>query len=74
MSFSTPSYTSLLKLTPKRHPGRERGARRGAIVSIASIAGLRAMPHSAAYVASKHAVIGLTKTAAIENGPNGIRV
>src|SRR5262245_1496289 len=38
----------------------------GAIVNTASIAGLRATPGLVAYTASKHAVIGLTRTASIE--------
>jgi len=49
-----------------------RGA--GAIVNVASIAGLRPVPNQAAYVASKHALIGLTKCAAVEYGAAGIRV
>ncbi len=47
---------------------------RGAIVNTASIAGLVASPGMPAYVASKHAVIGLTKTAAGEVGRSGVRV
>ena len=47
---------------------------RGAVVNTASIAGLVGTPGMPAYVASKHAVIGLTKVAAGEVGPHGIRV
>ena len=46
----------------------------GSIVNIASIAGLVGLRDSAAYVASKHGVVGLTRTAAIELAPEGIRV
>ena len=46
----------------------------GAIVNTASIAGLRGSPNIIAYTASKHAVIGLTRSAAIELVRRGIRV
>jgi NAD(P)-dependent dehydrogenase (short-subunit alcohol dehydrogenase family) len=47
---------------------------RGAVVNTASTAGLIGTPGMPAYVASKHAVIGMTKVAAAEVGPLGIRV
>ena len=47
---------------------------RGSVVNTASVAGLVASPGMPAYVASKHAVIGLTKTAAGEVGRAGVRV
>ncbi|CAN5707200.1 SDR family oxidoreductase [soil metagenome] len=46
----------------------------GVIVNMASIAGLKGIDGVPAYVASKHGVIGLTKTAALETANRGIRV
>ena len=46
----------------------------GAIVNAASVGGIRAVPNLVAYVASKHAVAGMTKQAAIEYGEHGVRI
>ncbi|CAO2648202.1 Nn.00g074690.m01.CDS01 [Neocucurbitaria sp. VM-36] len=46
----------------------------GSIVNASSIAGLTGRPNNAAYAASKHGVIGLTKSAAKEIGARGVRV
>ncbi len=46
----------------------------GSIVNIASTAGVKGAAGMSAYVASKHAVIGLTRCAAIDYGPAGLRV
>ncbi|KAF1359825.1 NAD(P)-binding protein [Lizonia empirigonia] len=46
----------------------------GAIVNASSIAGLQGMAKNASYTASKHGVIGLTRTAAKEAGHRGVRV
>lgn len=44
----------------------------GRIVNISSIHGLIASPHKAGYIAAKHGLVGLTKTAALEGGAFGI--
>ncbi|WP_332671968.1 SDR family NAD(P)-dependent oxidoreductase [Aromatoleum sp.] len=46
----------------------------GSIVNIGSVSSFRPQPTNGAYVAAKHAVIGLTKVAALENGGHDIRV
>jgi len=48
--------------------------RGGAIVNVASVGGLTALPNRAAYVSSKHGVVGLTRALALELGPSGVRV
>jgi 3alpha(or 20beta)-hydroxysteroid dehydrogenase len=51
-----------------------RDAGGGSIVNIASTAGIEGVPLALAYTASKHAVVGMTKAAALEFGPAKIRV
>jgi len=51
-----------------------RAAGRGAIVNVASSAGRMGVPGLSAYSASKHAVLGLTRSAALEVARQGIRV
>jgi len=47
---------------------------KGSIINTASIAGLMGSPHIAVYSASKHAVVGLTKSAACECTGTGVRI
>jgi len=53
-------------------PMKSRGG--GSIVALSSIAGVIGFPAMSPYIASKHAVYGLVKTAALELGPSNIRV
>jgi NAD(P)-dependent dehydrogenase (short-subunit alcohol dehydrogenase family) len=53
-------------------PMKKRGS--GSIIAISSIAGMVGSPTMAPYIASKHAVNGLVKTAALELAPFGVRV
>jgi len=59
-----------------KHAARQMIAQGGGgrIINIGSQASKSGFPYAAAYVASKHAVVGLTRTAAIELGPHGITV
>jgi NAD(P)-dependent dehydrogenase (short-subunit alcohol dehydrogenase family) len=52
----------------------EAGADRSAIVNMASIHGAVAAIGNAAYTAAKHGVVGLTRNAAAEYGPQGLRI
>lgn len=52
----------------------EAGAKESAIVNMASIHGMVAAIGNAAYTAAKHGVVGLTKNAAAEYGPEGLRI
>ena len=48
--------------------------RRGAILVVSSLAGLRGAPRAVAYVTAKHALIGLVRSLACDYGPAGVRV
>lgn len=52
----------------------QAGARECAIVNMASIHGAVAAIGNAAYTAAKHGVVGLTRNAAAEYGPHGLRI
>ncbi|MFG1706027.1 SDR family NAD(P)-dependent oxidoreductase [Nonomuraea sp. M3C6] len=71
-TFDTNVKGTLLSL---KHEFRAmRGTGGGSIVNVSSILGLMAFPESALYAGSKHAVIGITKAAALEGARHGIRV
>jgi len=58
-----------------RYLGAQMLARgQGSIVNVASVAGLAGVSHRSAYNASKHGLIGLTRTLAAEWGGRGVRV
>jgi glucose 1-dehydrogenase len=46
----------------------------GSIINTSSVSGIRPQPGTPAYIAAKHAVIGLTKSAAIDYSPHNIRI
>ena len=66
------NVTALMRLTPAVVP-LMLDAGVGSVVNVASEAGLRGSAAGAAYTASKHAVVGLTKNSAVMYGPKGLR-
>lgn len=63
---------AFLSVRPAIEPMKR--AKRGRIVFIASIAGLKGAPYVSAYVAAKHGVIGLTRALAAELAQSGVTV
>jgi len=61
-------------LMAKAFGSRMIAAKRGSIINVASVAGLVGIADRAAYNASKHGLIGLTRTLAAEWGGRGVRV
>lgn len=51
-----------------------KGRQRGSIVNVASIAGFHALPSMLGYIASKHCVLGITRTAALDYATQNVRV
>jgi NAD(P)-dependent dehydrogenase (short-subunit alcohol dehydrogenase family) len=69
------SELRIMKKLIKDGEGKEgEGQKVGSIVNAASVAGIHGLTKSCAYVASKHAVVGLTRAAAKECGGGGVRV
>ena len=69
----TVNLTSVYLCTQQVLPAMLEG-KRGRIVNIASVAGLKAAPRMSAYAAAKHGVVGLTKSLALETAKFGITV
>lgn len=66
------NLTAVMRLTRAALPAM-LAAGSGSIVNVASVAGLRGSAAGAAYTASKHGLIGLTRSTAFIYGPHGIR-
>ncbi|OKJ25916.1 SDR family NAD(P)-dependent oxidoreductase [Streptomyces sp. CB01580] len=71
-TFDTNVKGTLLCLKHEFRVMREQGS--GSIVNVGSVFGLMGYPGAALYVGSKHAVVGITKAAALEGAAHGIRV
>jgi NAD(P)-dependent dehydrogenase (short-subunit alcohol dehydrogenase family) len=71
-TFDTNVLGTLLSLKHELRFMQEQ--RSGSIVNVSSIYGQKGFGGGALYVASKHAIIGITKSAALESAPFGVRV
>jgi NAD(P)-dependent dehydrogenase (short-subunit alcohol dehydrogenase family) len=70
--FDTNVPGTLLRIKHEFRAMKPQGS--GSIINVSSTYGLMGFPDSALYVGSKHAIIGITKAAALEGAPHGIRV
>jgi NAD(P)-dependent dehydrogenase (short-subunit alcohol dehydrogenase family) len=71
-TFDTNVLGTLLSLKHEFRAMKPQGA--GSIINVSSTYGQMGFPDSALYVGSKHAIIGITRSAALEGAPHGIRV
>jgi NAD(P)-dependent dehydrogenase (short-subunit alcohol dehydrogenase family) len=71
-TFDTSVLGTLLSMKHELRVMQPQGS--GAIANVTSIYGNKGFPNAALYVATKHAVIGLTRSAALEAAPFGVRV
>jgi NAD(P)-dependent dehydrogenase (short-subunit alcohol dehydrogenase family) len=67
-------FFALKHQIPQMEAQARGGGKGGAIVNIASVAGLAGAPRLSVYAAAKHGVVGLTKSAAAETATKGVRV
>jgi len=71
-TFDTNVLGTLLSLKHEFRAMKDQGS--GSIINVSSTYGQMGFPDSTLYVGSKHAIIGITKAAALEGAPYGIRV
>jgi NAD(P)-dependent dehydrogenase (short-subunit alcohol dehydrogenase family) len=71
-TFDTNVLGTLLSIKHEFRAMKPQGS--GSIINVSSTYGQMGFPDSALYVGSKHAIIGITKAAALEGAPHGIRV
>ena len=71
-TFDTNVLGTLLSMKHELRVMQEQES--GSIVNVSSIYGQKGFPNASLYVASKHAIIGLTRSAALEAAPYGVRV
>jgi NAD(P)-dependent dehydrogenase (short-subunit alcohol dehydrogenase family) len=71
-TFDTNVLGTLLSMKHELRIMQEQ--RSGSIVNVSSIYGEKGFPNASLYVASKHAIIGITRSAALEAAPYGVRV